>query len=108
VPSHKRWNENRQGWIGPELLCIPPKAVNLPNGRLLDQSHEELEMDLDELEPTKSTASTAYAVGSDLSKLSVDELRALVDMLRDEVARIEKAINEKESQRSAADSFFKS
>ena len=62
-------------------------------------------MDLDELEPTKSTA---YAVGSDLSKLSVDELRALVDMLRDEVARIEKAINEKESQRSAADSFFKS
>ena len=62
-------------------------------------------MDFEELEPVKSPA---YEIGSDLSKLSVDELRALIETLKEEVARIEKTVSEKESQRSAADEFFKS
>ena len=62
-------------------------------------------MDFEELDPVKSPA---YEIGSDLSKLSVDELRALIETLREEVLRIEKTVSEKVNQRSVADDFFKS
>ena len=62
-------------------------------------------MDIDELEPIKTPA---YAIGSDLSKLSVDELRGLVETLKEEIERIEKSAAEKEAKRSEADNFFKS
>jgi len=62
-------------------------------------------MDLDELEPRKSVD---YEIGGDLSELSVEELKALIGELRDEISRIEQALGEKQSQLSAADSVFKS
>ena len=62
-------------------------------------------MDIDELEPVKTPT---YAIGSDLSKLSVDELRGLVETLKEEIERIEKSAAEKEAKRSEADNFFKS
>ena len=48
-------------------------------------------MDLDELEPRKSVD---YEIGGDLTKLSVEELKVLIDELRDEISRIEQALGE--------------
>jgi len=62
-------------------------------------------MDLDDLEPRKKAD---YDIGADLSKLSVEELKDLIGKLRDEISRIEQALEEKQSQLSAADSVFKS
>jgi uncharacterized small protein (DUF1192 family) len=61
-------------------------------------------MDLDDLEPKKKKA---YELGQDLSKLSVGELAALVETLREEIARVEAARAAKQSSRSAADAVFK-
>jgi len=61
-------------------------------------------MDFDNLEPTESND---YVIGADLSELSVDELTDLITLLKDEIGRIEKDIAEKQVQRSAADSVFK-
>lgn len=48
-----------------------------------------------------------HVVGEDLSRLSVDELRARAALLRDEIQRIEAAAAAKSSQRDAAEQFFK-
>jgi len=61
-------------------------------------------MDFDNLEPTESKD---YVIGADLSELSVDELTDLITLLKDEIGRLEKDIAEKQVQRSAADSVFK-
>ncbi len=62
-------------------------------------------MDLDDL---KTKMSNDHAIGADLSKLSVEELKALIRTLQDELVRINETIVKKESQLSAADSVFKS
>ncbi len=62
-------------------------------------------MDMEELEPRKSRD---FEIGQDLSKLSVEELKALAQTLREEIARIEATVRAKESSRAAADSVFKS
>ncbi len=43
-----------------------------------------------------------------LDSLGVEELRAYIGELRDEIARVETDISRKQSHRSVADSFFKS
>lgn len=50
---------------------------------------------------------TGHVIGADLSKLSVDELRALAAALHEEIARIEAAIAAKSDSRSAAEKFFR-
>jgi uncharacterized small protein (DUF1192 family) len=62
-------------------------------------------MDLDDLEPKKPKKS--YELGQDLSKLSVGELKALVDALKAEIARVEAALAAKQSSKSAAEAAFK-
>lgn len=62
-------------------------------------------MDMDDLEPRKKEG---FQIGSDLSKLSIDELKGLASELTSEIARIEDEVRAKESSRSAADSVFKS
>jgi uncharacterized small protein (DUF1192 family) len=47
------------------------------------------------------------AIGGDLSKLSVEELEARIDLLKAEIARIEADLAAKRSSRAAADSVFK-
>jgi uncharacterized small protein (DUF1192 family) len=42
-----------------------------------------------------------------LSKLSVAELRALVEDLTNEIARVEQTLSAKQSSKSAAESVFK-
>lgn len=49
----------------------------------------------------------AHVVGQDLSRLSVAELRARVELLQAEIGRVEEALRLKDDVRSAADSLFK-
>ena len=48
-----------------------------------------------------------HAVGEDLSTLSVDELEERIGVLRDEIERIEAAIDAKRASADVAASFFK-
>jgi uncharacterized small protein (DUF1192 family) len=63
-------------------------------------------MDTDDLAPPPKKAK-GYELGQDLSKLSVGELKALVDDLKGEIARVEAALGAKQSSRSAAEAAFK-
>jgi uncharacterized small protein (DUF1192 family) len=49
----------------------------------------------------------AHEIGSDLSLLSVDELNARIGLMREEIARLEADIENKQAKKAAADSFFK-
>ncbi|OWV83637.1 hypothetical protein ATY81_24755 [Rhizobium sp. R72] len=60
---------------------------------------------IDDDRPQKKVA---HEIGADLSTLSVDELRARVDLLKAEIARLEAEAASKTSTRSAAESLFRS
>lgn len=49
----------------------------------------------------------AHEIGQDLTLLSVEELRARIQLLNDEIGRLEADIEHKQASRSAADQFFK-
>jgi len=49
----------------------------------------------------------AHEIGQDLTLLSVAELNARIDLMRQEIARLEADIKNKQASRSAADQFFK-
>lgn len=59
---------------------------------------------MDDEQPKKKPA---YGLGQDLSLLSADELRATVEMLKAEIARIESEIVSKSASRNAAEAFFR-
>jgi uncharacterized small protein (DUF1192 family) len=61
-------------------------------------------MDLEELQPKKPKG---HEIGADLSKLSVGELKELIDTLKAEIARIEQMLASKQSSKSAAEQVFK-
>jgi uncharacterized small protein (DUF1192 family) len=61
-------------------------------------------MDLDDLAPKAPKGDT---LGQDLSKHSVAELEALIDALREEIARVEEALGAKQSSKNAAEAAFK-
>lgn len=61
-------------------------------------------MDPDEIELKPKPV---HRIGENLSMLSVDELRARIEALRDEIARLEADIATKQSSRAAADAVFK-
>jgi uncharacterized small protein (DUF1192 family) len=48
-----------------------------------------------------------HEIGQDLTLLSVDELAARVGLLKEEIARLEANMAQKQASRSAADQFFK-
>jgi uncharacterized small protein (DUF1192 family) len=48
-----------------------------------------------------------HEIGQDLTLLSVGELNARIELLREEIARLETDIKGKQASRSAADQFFK-
>jgi uncharacterized small protein (DUF1192 family) len=60
-------------------------------------------IDPDDL-PTKKAA---HDLGQDLSLLSVGELGERIDLLKDELIRLEAEIARKRASQSAADAFFK-
>ena len=49
----------------------------------------------------------AHEIGQDLTLLSVTELDQRVQLLKDEIARLEADKKNKQASRSAADTFFK-
>ncbi len=49
----------------------------------------------------------AHEIGQDLTLLSVQELAARVQLLHDEINRLEADMAQKRASRSAADQFFK-
>jgi uncharacterized small protein (DUF1192 family) len=63
-------------------------------------------MDTDDLAPPPKKLK-GYELGQDLSKLSVSELKNLVEDLKGEIARIEAALSAKQSSLSAAEAAFK-
>ena len=63
-------------------------------------------MDTDDLAPPPKKAKSCE-LGQDLSKLSVGELRALIDELKAEIARVEQALSAKQSSKSSAEAVFK-
>ena len=50
---------------------------------------------------------SAHEIGSDLSLLSVDELRIRIALLNSEIARLEEEIATKASGRKAAEGLFR-
>ena len=63
-------------------------------------------MDTDDLAPPPKKAKS-YELGQDLSKHSVGDLQALIEALKQEVARVEQTLHAKQSSKSAAESVFK-
>jgi uncharacterized small protein (DUF1192 family) len=49
----------------------------------------------------------AHEIGQDLTLLSVEELGARVQLLQDEIGRLEADMTRKRATRAAADQFFK-
>ena len=49
----------------------------------------------------------SHEIGQDLTLLSVEELAARVQLMHDEIARLEADMTSKRASRSAADQFFK-
>jgi uncharacterized small protein (DUF1192 family) len=49
----------------------------------------------------------SHEIGMDLSMLSVDELRSRVELLRNEIERLEAAVASKSSSRSVAEGLFR-
>ena len=49
----------------------------------------------------------AHEIGADLSMLSVGDLDARIDLLNQEIARLEADKQKKQTGRMAADNFFK-
>ncbi|HUU25637.1 MAG TPA: DUF1192 domain-containing protein [Methyloceanibacter sp.] len=62
-------------------------------------------MDTDDIAPPPKKKS--YALGQDLSNHSVAELQALIETLKAEIARVEQALEAKQSSLNAAEAAFK-
>jgi uncharacterized small protein (DUF1192 family) len=58
-------------------------------------------------EDDKPKKKVAHEIGQDLTLLSVQELAARVQLLHDEINRLEADMAQKRASRSAADQFFK-
>jgi uncharacterized small protein (DUF1192 family) len=55
----------------------------------------------------KPKKKVTHEIGQDLTLLAVEELGARVQLLRDEIQRIEADMTQKRASRAAADQFFK-
>ncbi|MGC2056169.1 MAG: DUF1192 domain-containing protein, partial [Pseudolabrys sp.] len=57
-------------------------------------------------EDDKPKKKVVHDIGQDLNLLSVEELDARVQLLRDEISRLEADMTQKRASRAAADTFF--
>ena len=64
-------------------------------------------MDLEDLFPSKPDDPVEALKKQDLDPLSIDELHARIESLKDEIARVESHIARVQSHRSAAEELFK-
>ena len=58
-------------------------------------------------EDDKPKKKITHEIGQDLSLLSVEELAARVQLMHDEISRLEADMASKRAKRTAADQFFK-
>ena len=58
-------------------------------------------------EDDKPKKKITHEIGQDLTLLSIEELGARVQLLHDEIKRLEADMAQKRASRSAADQFFK-
>jgi uncharacterized small protein (DUF1192 family) len=58
-------------------------------------------------EDDKPKKKISHEIGQDLSLLSVEELAARMQLMHDEISRLEADMANKRASRSAADQFFK-
>jgi uncharacterized small protein (DUF1192 family) len=58
-------------------------------------------------EDDKPKKKITHEIGQDLTLLSVEELGARVQLLHDEISRIEADMKQKRTSRTVADQFFK-
>jgi uncharacterized small protein (DUF1192 family) len=58
----------------------------------------------EDLAPKKKPA---HEIGQELALLSVEELAERIELLKQEIVRLEGAMRSKQASRSAADQFFK-
>jgi uncharacterized small protein (DUF1192 family) len=58
-------------------------------------------------EDDKPKKKIAHEIGQDLTLLSVEELSLRVQLLHDEINRLEADMKQKRASRTAADQFFK-
>jgi uncharacterized small protein (DUF1192 family) len=58
-------------------------------------------------EDDKPKKKVVHEIGQELTLLSVEELRARVQLLHDEIRRLEADMAQKHASRTAADQFFK-
>ncbi len=58
------------------------------------------------MDEEKAPAMTGHVIGSSLERLSVSELKGLIDQLERERERVEAEIAAKQSQAAAADRLF--
>jgi uncharacterized small protein (DUF1192 family) len=58
-------------------------------------------------EDDKPKKKTGHEIGSDLSMLSVDELKARIGLLKAEIERLEVEITAKSSSRNVAEGLFR-
>lgn len=58
-------------------------------------------------EDDKPKKKVAHEIGQDLTLLSVEELAARVQLMHDEIKRLEADMKQKRASRTAADQFFK-
>jgi uncharacterized small protein (DUF1192 family) len=58
-------------------------------------------------EDDKPKKKVVHEIGQDLSLLSIEELAARVQLMHDEISRLEADMASKRASRSAADQFFK-
>lgn len=59
------------------------------------------------IEDDKPAGKPAHDIGSDISSLSVDELRLRIGVMQNEIARLEAEILSKSLSRNVAESLFK-
>ncbi len=58
-------------------------------------------------EDDKPKKKIVHEIGQELTLLSVEELAARVQVLKDEISRLEADMKSKQASRAAADQFFK-
>ncbi len=56
----------------------------------------------------QKTKQQAYAIGQDLSLLSVEETDEMIEILKQEITRLEQSRDDKSAHLSAAEALFKS
>jgi uncharacterized small protein (DUF1192 family) len=64
-------------------------------------------MDLDDLFPSKPDDPLVALAKQDLDPMSIDELKARIEALNVEIARVENHISRAQDHRSAAEELFK-